>query len=86
MLAAVKSLGTTLITSQFRIDELRDVLARDRLQPYIHREEAEDLLYHLEAVAVVVAELPGGEPVGGPGRQFDTRHRNRGRRRSDRVR
>ena len=58
VLAAVKSLGTTLITSQFQIDELRDVLARDRLQPYIQREEADDLLYHLEAVAVVVAELP----------------------------
>ena len=37
---------------------MRDVLARDRLQPYIQREEADDLLYHLEAVAVVVAELP----------------------------
>ena len=58
MLAAVKSLGTTLLTSQFQIDELQDVLARDRLQPYIQREEADDLLYHLEAVAVVVAELP----------------------------
>ena len=58
MLAAVKSLGITLLTSQFQIDELQDVLARDRLQPYIQREEADDLLYHLEAVAVVVAELP----------------------------
>ncbi len=54
VLAAVKSLGITLITSRFQIDELRDVLARDRLQPYIRREEADDLLYHLEAVAVVV--------------------------------
>ena len=53
VLAAVKSLGITLITSRFQIDELRDVLARDRLQPYIRREEADDLLYHLEAVAVV---------------------------------
>ena len=50
--------GVTLITSRFQIDELRDVLARDRLQPYIPREEVDDLLYHLEAVAVVVAELP----------------------------
>ena len=57
MLAAVR-LDITLITSQFQVDELRDVLARDRLQPYIQREEADDLLYHLEAVAVVVAELP----------------------------
>jgi len=58
VLAAVKSLGVTLITSRFQVDELRDVLARDRLQQYIRREEADDLLYHLEAVAVVVAELP----------------------------
>ena len=57
VLAAVKSPGVTLITSRFQIDELRDVLTRDRLQPYIRREEADDLLYHLEAVAVV-AELP----------------------------
>lgn len=46
-----------MITSRFQVDELRTVLARDRLQPYIRREEAEDLLYHLEAVAVVVAEF-----------------------------
>ena len=58
VLAAVKSPGITLITSRFQIDELQDVLARDRLQPYIRREEADDLLYHLEAVAVVVGELP----------------------------
>ena len=58
VLAAVKSPGITLVTSRFQIDELRDVLARDRLQPYIRREEPEDLLYHLEAVAVVVADLP----------------------------
>ena len=58
VLAAVKSPGITLITSRFQIDELRDVLARDRLQPYIRREEADDLVYHLEAVAVVVGELP----------------------------
>ena len=58
VLAAVKSPGITLITSRFQIDELRDVLARDRLQPYIRRDEAGDLVYHLEAVAVVVGELP----------------------------
>ena len=45
VLAAVKSLGIALITSRFQIDELRDVLARDRLQPYIRREGADDLLY-----------------------------------------
>ena len=58
VLAAVKSPGITLITSRFQIEELQDVLARDRLQPYIRREEADDLLYHLEAVATVVADVP----------------------------
>ena len=46
----------------FQIDELRDVLARDRLQPYIQRDEADDLLHHLEAVAVVVAD-PDDNPI-----------------------
>ena len=85
VLAAVKSLGITLTTSRFQVDELREVLARDWLQPYIRREsvrslrdmeddehrypsiarrpaisdqEADDLLYHLEAVAVVVNDNP----------------------------
>ena len=47
-----------MIASRFQIDELRDVLARDRLQPYIRREEADDLLFHLKAVAVVVDDNP----------------------------
>ena len=37
---------------------MQDGPARDRLQPYNRREEADDLLYHLETVAVVVGELP----------------------------
>jgi len=48
----------TLVTSRFQIDELRDVLAREKLKPYIRLEEADDLVFHLEAVAMVVAELP----------------------------
>jgi putative PIN family toxin of toxin-antitoxin system len=48
----------TLVTSRFQIDELRDILAREKLKPYIRPEEADDLVFHLEAVAMVVAELP----------------------------
>ena len=58
VLAAVKREGITLVTSEFQIAELRDVLARERLQPYIRAEEANDLLYHLKAVGMVMAELP----------------------------
>jgi len=58
VLAAVKREGITLVTSEFQIAELRDVLARERLQPYIRAEEANDLLYHLKAVGMVMADLP----------------------------
>ena len=58
VLAAVKRERITLVTSVYQIDELRDVLARDRLKPYIRPEEADDLLYHLEAVGMVIGELP----------------------------
>ena len=58
MLAAVKREGITLVTSEFQIAELRDVLARERLQPYIRAEEANDLLYHLKAVGMVMVDLP----------------------------
>ena len=58
VLAAVKREGITLVTSEFQIEELRAVLARERLQPYIRTEEADDLLYHLKAVGMVMADLP----------------------------
>ena len=58
VLAAVKRERITLVTSTFQIEELRDVLARERLRRYIRREEANDLLYHLEAVGTVIGELP----------------------------
>ena len=58
MLAAVKRERITLVTSTFQIEELRDVLARERLRRYIRREEANDLLYHLEAVGTLIGELP----------------------------
>ena len=58
LLAAVKREGITLVTSPYQLDELRSVLARERLKPYIRPREADDLLYHLQAVGMVVTDLP----------------------------
>ena len=55
VLAAIKRERVTLVTSGYQIEELRGVLARERLKPYIRPEEAADLLYHL---GLVVSELP----------------------------
>ena len=59
LLAAVKREGITLVTSPFQLDELRSVLARERLRPYIRPREADDLLYHLQAVGMLITGLPG---------------------------
>ena len=58
VLAAIRRERITLVTSTFQIEELRSVLARDRLKRYIRPEEADDLLYHLESVGTVISELP----------------------------
>ena len=58
LLAAVKRGDCTLVTSDYQIEELRRVLDRDRLKPYIRPVEARDLLQSLESVSVVVTELP----------------------------
>ena len=58
LLAAVKRERITLVTSALQVDELRDVLAHERLKPYIRPEEADDLLYHLEAVGMMMDKLP----------------------------
>ena len=58
VLAAVKHEGLTLVTSAAQLSELRAVLSRERLRPYIRPEEAEDLLGNLQAVGEVVANLP----------------------------
>ena len=58
VLARLRRERITLVTSKFQIDELRDVLAREKLKPHIRPEEADDLIFLLEAVAMVVAELP----------------------------
>ena len=59
VLAAVKHEGVTLVTSVAQLLELRNVVSREHLRPYIRREEAEDLIRNLEAVSeVVTAALP----------------------------
>ena len=58
VLAEVKREGHVLITSAEQISELRRVLGGDYLQSRIRRDEAEDLLRNLEAVAEVVTDLP----------------------------
>ena len=59
MLEAVKHQGLTLVTSPVQLRELRAVVSRERLGPYIRREEADDLIRNLEAVAeVVTTALP----------------------------
>ncbi len=58
LLSAVKRGDMTLVTSEYQLDELRKVLARERLRPYIKPEEAQDLIDNLEAVGTLISELP----------------------------
>jgi len=58
VLAAIKHQGHTLITSQFQIEEFRSVVSRKHLRTRISQEDAEDLVYNMEAVGVVVTDLP----------------------------
>ena len=58
ILASIKQEGLTLVTSVVQLDELRNVTDRERLRPYIRREEAEDLIRNMEAIGVVVTDLP----------------------------
>lgn len=58
LLTLVQQRRATLVTSCAQIDELRDVLSRDRLKPYIHAGDAQDLLATLDAVAQLATELP----------------------------
>ena len=58
LLAAVKRGDLTLVTSDAQIDELRNVLGRDRLSACIRPREAAALLDNLSAVGVVATDLP----------------------------
>ena len=58
VLAAIRNQRLTLVTSEAQLVELRAVLGRERLRPYIRFEEGQDLIRDLEAIGEVVAELP----------------------------
>ena len=58
LLSAVKRGDMAIVTSGYQLDELRKVLARERLRPYIKPEEAQDLIDNLEAVGISISELP----------------------------
>ena len=58
VLASIKQEGLTLVTAAAQLDELRNVLRRERLRPRIRPEEAQDLIRNLEAVGEVVTDLP----------------------------
>ena len=58
VLAAIRNQRLTLVTSEAQLVELRAVLGRERLRPYIRFEEGQDLIRDLEAIGEVVADLP----------------------------
>lgn len=53
VLAAVKRGRLMLVTSEAQLAELRTVVGRERLRPYIRAEEAEDLIRNLAAIGEV---------------------------------
>ena len=58
LLAAVKRGDVALVTSDFQIEELRDVLSRERVKRYVQPGEATALLYSLGCIGSVVSDLP----------------------------
>ena len=58
VLALIKRLGLTLVTSEAQLDELRRVVRQDRLRSRLRPEEAEDLIGNIEAVGEVIRHLP----------------------------
>ena len=58
VLAAIRRERLTLVTSEAQLTELRAVLSRERLRPYIRPGEAEDLIRNLESSGEVVVDLP----------------------------
>lgn len=51
VLAAIRRERLTLVTSEAQLAELRTVLTRDRLRPYLRSEDAEDLSPNFGAFA-----------------------------------
>ncbi len=58
LLSAAKRGDMTLVTSEYQLDELRKVLARERLRPYIKSEEAQDLIDNMGTVGILLSDLP----------------------------
>ena len=58
VLTAIRRERLTLVTSEAQLAELRTVLTRDRLRPYLRSEDAEDLMRNLEVIGEVAADLP----------------------------
>ena len=58
VLAAIRRERLTLVTSEAQLAELRTVLTRDRLRPYLRSEDAEDLMRNLAVIGEVAADLP----------------------------
>ena len=58
LLSAVKRGDMTLVTSEYQLEELRNVLGRDKLRPYIRPEEAQDLINNLETIGSLISDLP----------------------------
>ncbi len=58
LLSAVKRGDLALVTSGYQIEELREVLGREKLRPHIKPEEARDLIDNLETIGSLIHELP----------------------------
>ena len=58
LLAAVKRGDIAMVTSDYQIQELRDVLSRDRVRRYVQPGEATALLYSLDSISSVISDLP----------------------------
>ena len=58
LLSAVKRGDLALVTSEYQLDELREVLGREKLRRYIRPDEARDLIDNLETTGSLVRELP----------------------------
>ena len=58
LLSAVKRGDLALVTSEYQLEELREVLGREKLRRYIRSDEARDLVDNLETTGSLVGKLP----------------------------